>query len=252
MPHLDSLLSDGRFREAVETLITLAGLPADAEVSVDTIQLAVQHVKLQLQSPGAASKAMLQGATGGGLSSPTLVSNTSNRASEPVASDFPGRAEPLLVQSKAIGMPAGKIKRHALVIGELGVINYQVKTGLIRLGDEVTIVKHLDDALAAFHEQDYQYGVLDLMMPTLQDGLFAIAELRKNTLLWGIPFELFVISNPVQDKRVDKEVLANGAKSFFERTEHWQNRLFDAIEAHHVMLQRTSPIDSPQAGALSP
>lgn len=246
MPHLASLLNDGRFREAVETLITLAGLPANSEVSVETIQLAVQHVKLQLQHAGAGSKAVLQGGSNHAPSVPNSLPADGPSANAVGSSDL------LLAQSKASSFSARKVIRHALVIGELGVINYQVKTSLSKLGVEVTIVKHLDDALAAFHEQDYHYGVLDLMMPTLQDGLFAISELRKNTLLWGIPFELFVISNPVQDKWVEKEVLANGAKSFFERTEHWQSRLFDAIEAHHVMLQRATSSGPPKMAALTP
>lgn len=82
--------------------------------------------------------------------------------------------------TNAAALPAAKpIPKRALVIGEQRFISFQIKQMLSRFKTRVQIVQSLEQAVAAYDKKDFELVVIDLYMPTEEEGLLVLEELKK-------------------------------------------------------------------------
>ncbi len=136
-------------------------------------------------------------------------------------------------KSKASVPSTDPDKEHVLVVGLLGIINYQLKTMLKRNGYEVSVVKTAEEAVQEFQKNDYKKIVIDLLMPTEFEGFRVLNEIKKIAILCNMQFDIVVMANPTTNQeKLQSEATIHGADYFLVRSNGWHNDLLDYINGN--------------------
>lgn len=114
-----------------------------------------------------------------------------------------------------------------LIAGEIGIIAFQLKQALGRLGAEVTISKDVGEAVTEYQKQVHPLVLIDLYMPTEREGLIVLREIRKISAAMAHQPDILVLSIPSKDKRLQEACKSSGADVYLEKTEGWHKRVVD-------------------------
>lgn len=214
-------------KAALVQLFLLANMePPVSTITAKDVLMAVRELKAQLETSMAAVPAFdAGGGGGGGFGGGYNDAGTdgSGDGGDPFAS----------MASLLQGGPApSKFKidnSNILIVGELGIITYQLKLALTRHGANVTIVKGVDEAIAEYNKRGYTGVLIDIFMPTEREGLLVLLEIKRLEKEKGIHTDVVVLATPVKEKRGDlKEICKQrGASLFLEKTEGWHQRVID-------------------------
>ena len=116
-----------------------------------------------------------------------------------------------------------------LVVDDLGVITYQLKILLAKLGFEIDTSQEVFDAITKFKKKHYKFVIMDLFIPTDREGFILLDELKKASDEKNIGTIIGVITASAK-----KEHLAlckkHGADFFMEKMDNWQTVLYDKIK----------------------
>lgn len=133
---------------------------------------------------------------------------------------------------------AGLDQERVLVVGLLGIINFQLKTVLQRNGYAVTIVKSAEEAVQAFQKNDYKKVIIDLFMPSEVDGFRVINEIKKISMLCNIQFDIVILANPTSNQAyLESQSSIHGADYFLVRNTGWQDNLLDFIQGNPAVQE---------------
>ena len=117
---------------------------------------------------------------------------------------------------------------NVLLVDNLGVITYQVQMIMSRLGFQVTATKDVYGALSLFEDKDFDFVLMDLLIPTEREGFILLAELQRIARKKH--------SNPIigvmsvaGKKELKSESLEKGADFYLEKSHNWQQRLTDIV-----------------------
>ncbi len=118
---------------------------------------------------------------------------------------------------------------NVLLVDNLGVITYQVQMIMERLGFRITVTKDVYGALSLFEDKDFDFVLMDLLIPTEREGFILLAELQNIAKRKG--------SNPIigvmsvaGKKELKNESLERGADFYIEKSYNWQQRLTDIVK----------------------
>lgn len=117
---------------------------------------------------------------------------------------------------------------NVLLVDNLGVVTYQVKMIMSRLGFQITSTKDVYGALSLFEDKDFDFVLMDLLIPTEREGFILLGELQKiahrkkqNPIIG--------VMSVAGKKELKTESLEKGADFYLEKSNNWQQRLSDIV-----------------------
>ncbi len=118
---------------------------------------------------------------------------------------------------------------NVLLVDNLGVITYQVQMIMERLGFRITVTKDVYGALSLFEDKDFDFVLMDLLIPTEREGFILLAELQNIAKRKGVNPIIGVMS-VAGKKELKNESLERGADFYIEKSYNWQQRLTDIVK----------------------
>lgn len=118
---------------------------------------------------------------------------------------------------------------NVLLVDNLGVITYQVQMIMERLGFQITATKDVYGALSLFEDKEFDFILMDLLIPTEREGFILLAELQNIARRKGINPIIGVMS-VAGKKELKNESLEKGADFYIEKSYNWQQRLTDIVK----------------------
>jgi CheY-like chemotaxis protein len=129
-------------------------------------------------------------------------------------------------------MPKLPGKPYVLIVGQLGIVMYQLKVALTKTGMDVMIVKGMNEALHEYPKHEFSTVLIDLFMPTEREGLMVLMEMRRYEKEKRIPSTFMVIANVTDREKIpdmERLCLKQGAHVFLPKLEGWHQRVIDFL-----------------------
>lgn len=117
---------------------------------------------------------------------------------------------------------------NVLLVDNLGVITYQVQMIMSRFGFQITTTKDVYGALSLFEDKDFDFVLMDLLIPTEREGFILLKELQRLAKRKGVNPVIGVMS-VAGKKELKGESLEKGADFYLEKSHNWQQRLKDIV-----------------------
>ena len=201
-PSKNTAASQSGLNEALERLIKLAGLP-DQETSIENITHAIEVLENNAMQKKPVTEIALSQTEGSAANLNRLMEKQLARMSK---------------------------QESALVVGTLGAINFQLKIMLSNHGYEVKMADAVDTAIEIYKSQDFGLVIIDLFMPSDQEGFAVLEALKRLAMHNELSTRFIVLSNHVRNNKIQYLALGSGADYYFERTERWQEHILSVID----------------------
>lgn len=118
---------------------------------------------------------------------------------------------------------------NVLLVDNLGVVTYQVQMIMSKLGFQITTTKDVYGALSLFEDKDFDFVIMDLLIPTEREGFILLSELQRIAKKKEANLIIGVMS-VTGKKELKAESLEKGADFYIEKSHNWQQRLTDIIK----------------------
>lgn len=118
---------------------------------------------------------------------------------------------------------------NVLLVDNLGVVTYQIQMIMSKLGFQITTTKDVYGALSLFEDKDFDFVIMDLLIPTEREGFILLGELQRIAKRKGTKLVIGVMS-VAGKKELKNEVLEKGADFYLEKTQNWQQKLTDIVK----------------------
>lgn len=182
---------------ALSSLLELAGMPAEENVTSSHIEEAVGKLKGMLENPAKPAGGSTVHQSG------TLLAPI-NRCSH------------------------GRV----LIAGQVGIISHQLRQIAARMGAEARIAKTMDEAVTEFKRQPYSLVVIDLNMPTEREGLHLVDRISRMSGDMDTPVQIIALGPLEKDSHLRDMALKMGATMFQEKTDGWQKVIIHCLSNH--------------------
>lgn len=123
---------------------------------------------------------------------------------------------------------ARKKGRKVLAVDDLGIVNVQLKRTLKKNGFMADTANNIKDAMDKFTANDYDFIVMDLCLPSENDGFNLLENLVRLSKLCQLDSHIVVMTAHTK-KSYEKKVLEAGAKGFIEKGPDWYNDLVEYL-----------------------
>ncbi len=144
-----------------------------------------------------------------------------------ILADSSGASAAALDQEDEESLSISK-SNNVLLVDNLGVITYQVQMIMSRLGFQVTATKDVYGALSLFEDKDFDFVLMDLLIPTEREGFILLAELQRiASKKHSNP--IIGVMSVAGKKELKSESLEKGADFYLEKSHNWQQRLTDIV-----------------------
>ncbi len=186
------------------------------------------------------------GATPASQPVPSVFGNPPPIASDgplPIAMDFAGASlEEMAAMLQGGGFATSAPKptfrlddTNILIVSELGIVTYQVKASLIKLGATVTIVRGINEAITEYQKRKYTGVLIDIFVPTEREGLLVLSEIKRLSDETGNNSSIAVLATTVKETRQDLRDLCRekGASIFLEKNEGWHQRVVNFFSGNY-------------------
>ena len=120
---------------------------------------------------------------------------------------------------------------NVLLVDNLGVVTYQIQMIMSKLGFQITATKDVYGALSLFEDKDFDFVIMDLLIPTEREGFILLGELQRIAKRKGTKLVMGVMS-VAGKKELKNEVLEKGADFYLEKTQNWQQKLTDIVKSY--------------------
>jgi len=129
-----------------------------------------------------------------------------------------------------------------LIVDDLGVITYQLKMLLSKLGFDVETSQEVFDAITKFKKRHYKFVVMDLFIPTDREGFILLDELKKASDAMNVGTIIGIITASAK-KEHPGLCRKHGADFFIEKIDDWQSILYNKIKEIVDSSKEDSPKD---------
>ena len=133
--------------------------------------------------------------------------------------------EDVFVEESSTSVSRGN---NVLLVDNLGVVTYQVQMIMSKLGFQVTSTKDVYGALSLFEDKEFDFVLMDLLIPTEREGFILLAEIKRIAAKKGIKPIIGVMS-VAGKKELKTESLEKGADFYLEKANNWQKTLADIV-----------------------
>ncbi len=118
---------------------------------------------------------------------------------------------------------------NVLLVDNLGVVTYQVQMIMSKLGFQITTTKDVYGALSLFEDKDFDFVIMDLLIPTEREGFILLGELQRIAKRKGTKLVIGVMS-VAGKKELKNEALEKGADFYLEKSHNWQQKLTEIVK----------------------
>lgn len=132
--------------------------------------------------------------------------------------------------SLVIPAKTGTRKGRVLVVDDLHLVTYQLKVLFIKMGFDVVTSLDVEDALTKFSESDFDYAILDYFVPSENDGIYLIKNIKKLTVLGKLNTKIIVISSAPK-RQYESIMRGYGAHCYVEKKTGWQKTIIKMLQA---------------------
>ncbi len=129
-----------------------------------------------------------------------------------------------------------KCNDNVLIITQLGVIGHQIKAQLEALQTDTTkfCIRMVNDtygAIEAFKKKKTGLVIVDVMLPSQEDGLFAISEIRLLAKANEIETRIIALYHPMdRETHIHAMLKRQGSNIIIDKNEGWQDVLLAACK----------------------
>ena len=118
---------------------------------------------------------------------------------------------------------------NVLLVDNLGVVTYQVQMIMSKLGFQITTTKDVYGALSLFEDKDFDFVIMDLLIPTEREGFILLGELQRIAKRKGTKLVIGVMS-VAGKKELKNKALEKGADFYLEKSHNWQQKLTEIVK----------------------
>lgn len=119
-------------------------------------------------------------------------------------------------------------KFNVLIVDDLELSIFQFTQMLKKLGTTPNVARNKEEAMAEIRKKEFNYVVVDLYLPDLNDGITLIEELMKYKRENMQNFKIIVISSTDEEKTIQR-VYSIGADEFIAKSDNWHNEILKYI-----------------------
>ena len=116
-----------------------------------------------------------------------------------------------------------------LIVDDLGIITYQLKVLLSKLGFDIETSQEVFDAITKFKKRHFKFVVMDLFIPTDREGFILLDELKKASDEMNVGTIIGIITASAK-KEHPALCKKHGADFFIEKIDDWQTILYNKIK----------------------
>jgi len=115
-----------------------------------------------------------------------------------------------------------KDKFNILIVDDLELSIFQFTQLLKKMGTTANVARSKEEAMAEIRKKNFDYIIVDLYLPDLNDGTSLIKELTKYKAEYGQKYKIIAISS-TDDESVIQRAYALGADEFIAKSKNWHN-----------------------------
>lgn len=186
--------TDPALQNALRELFKIAGMPSSSVVTAHSVQEAVNAVK-------------------------DLLSHQ------------PGQGPAATQRDQAENSDSGH--SSVLIIGQLGLMQHQVKLLLTPLCTNILLAKTMESALLSYQQSFPTFIVIDVLMPTSREGLSLIQAIRQLAQkLNKRASQVVVLSTTGQEENLMEACRNQGIRHVLDRQDGWQQTIIDIFQGN--------------------
>ena len=218
-------------QKALDSLMEMTGMPQRGkQVNAKAIQEAVDKLKGQVMQAKLAPPGMQPAASSSerppltrppATAAPQPAAPVPTQAAQPQAPAHTPKPPPASTKAPYVG--ARPNFKHVLIASQTGIITHQLRKAIGKLGGEVVIAQDVNAALAAYKNQDFGLVIVDLNMPTENEGMLVLDEIHRISVICRIKTDIVVLSPPTKDKHLKELCKNKGATIFLIKNDGWHN-----------------------------
>ena len=119
-------------------------------------------------------------------------------------------------------------KFNIMIVDDLELSIFQFNQLLKKMGTTPNVARNKEEAIAELKKKEFDYIIVDLYLPDLQDGLSLIAEIVKYKKEKNQNYRLIAISSTDDDKII-QQVYSLGVDEFITKSENWHNEVLKYV-----------------------
>jgi CheY-like chemotaxis protein len=121
--------------------------------------------------------------------------------------------------------------KRILVVDDLGIVIHQLRRRFTRLGFAVDTASGLEEAMAKFQKHEFDYVVMDLLLPSENDGFQLLQTLRQLAKVTRLDPKIIVMSASTNSDYQER-ALKVGGDHYIEKGADWYDRMLDYLQEH--------------------
>jgi anti-anti-sigma factor len=121
-----------------------------------------------------------------------------------------------------------KSSKNVLVIDDLEVSIFQLKTLLLKSCYNAVIARSAEEALDIYKKQNFDYVFLDLFLPEPEDGFNLLEEFKKFDKTAVNKTKIIIISGS-DDNTLINQCFVLGAYDFIGKTNEWHKKILNRL-----------------------
>ncbi len=115
-------------------------------------------------------------------------------------------------------------KFNILIVDDLELSIFQFTQLLKKMGTTPNVARSKEEAMAELRKKEFNYIIVDLYLPDLNDGISLIQEMTKYKTENGQNFKIIAISS-TDDEQVIQTAYSTGADEFIAKSQNWHNEV---------------------------
>lgn len=119
-------------------------------------------------------------------------------------------------------------KFNIMIVDDLELSIFQFNQLLKKMGTTPNVARNKEEAIAELKKKEFDYIIVDLYLPDLQDGLSLISEVMKYKKETNQNYRLIAISSTDEEKII-QQVYSLGVDEFITKSDNWHNEVLKYV-----------------------
>lgn len=119
-------------------------------------------------------------------------------------------------------------KFNIMIVDDLELSIFQFNQLLKKMGTTPNVARNKEEAIAELKKKEFDYIIVDLYLPDLQDGLSLISEIIKYKKEKNQNYRVIAISSTDEEKII-QQVYSLGVDEFITKSDNWHNEVLKYV-----------------------
>lgn len=120
---------------------------------------------------------------------------------------------------------------NIMIVDDLELSIFQFNQLLKKMGTTPNVARNKEEAIAELKKKEFDYIIVDLYLPDLQDGLSLISEIIKYKKEKNQNYRLIAISS-TDDEKIIQQIYSLGVDEFITKSDNWHNEVLKYVANH--------------------